>query len=378
MFNKMYFNFGIFYSLIFVIAGLASYSVYVAYSASGTGSVFLFYILFIGSVIFIVTTAIGLKYNNVIINFLYIISSIILPLLFYLFCSSIILKLLFVIGGNNFGATIFYKIVAYILLATSLLLVIYGLFQTENFKNKKYIIPKTNRLNKHLQGHKIVLFADPHIGMVHGKRYLNKIVKFVMAQKPDIIILAGDLVDGPKINIEKILAPVKQLSAPKGIYYTTGNHEMYLKENKKLYEYLDKIFTNLQDKKTTINGVDIIGLNYDANESDYSTLSRLDKAGFQKIENDQKSIGTPSIVIMHDPSHNTALMHEGADLVLSAHTHAGQFWPFNLCSQKIYKEYSYGLISKDYKLSITTSGIGTWGAPIRIATHSEIVTIEFE
>jgi predicted MPP superfamily phosphohydrolase len=51
----------------------------------------------------------------------------------------------------------------------------------------------------------------------------------------------------------------------------------------------------------------------------------------------------PSIAILHDPKNNDVLINEGVSLVVSGHTHCGQFWPFSILVKKIYRDKTYGV-----------------------------------
>jgi predicted MPP superfamily phosphohydrolase len=65
----------------------------------------------------------------------------------------------------------------------------------------------------------------------------------------------------------------------------------------------------------------------------------------------------------------------GVDLQLSGHTHAGQIMPFGYLTNLIYKGYDYGLQRIDNFSIYTTSGVGTWGPPMRTGNTPEIVAI---
>ena len=66
----------------------------------------------------------------------------------------------------------------------------------------------------------------------------------------------------------------------------------------------------------------------------------------------------------------------GVDLQLSGHTHAGQIFPFGYLTKLIYKGYDYGLHYLDGFAIYTTSGVGTWGPPMRTGNKPEIVEIK--
>jgi uncharacterized protein len=67
----------------------------------------------------------------------------------------------------------------------------------------------------------------------------------------------------------------------------------------------------------------------------------------------------------------------GIDLQLSGHTHHGQIFPFNLITRLLYRGNDYGLTRHNGLYLYTSSGVGTWGPPLRTAGKSEIVLIRF-
>src|SRR3989344_3963356 len=354
------------------VLGIGSYSIYQVYSFTNilgpNGDLILLLLLIIMPIIFITTMIIGNKKDYLINNYLYTISCLWLPILLYLFLGSVIITILMVfIPVSNIA---FYNFVINFIIFLSIFLTIYGLINAGIFNIKKVLIPKENPLNQIWHGKKIVLVADTHIGMIYKKNFLNKVVNFINKQNPDLILFAGDLIDGPKFTMEKTLEPLANLSAKLGIYYAPGNHESYSHDDKDLYTILAKYMTVLRDNKVNINNTDIVGLSYDAKETIMCLQNRLIKSNYNK-EN-------PTILIRHTSKDNEFLQKFGINLTVSGHTHGGQIWPFTIGAKAIFKKYIHGLNIQNNNASITTTGIGTWGPPVRIGTKPEIIVITFE
>jgi len=68
----------------------------------------------------------------------------------------------------------------------------------------------------------------------------------------------------------------------------------------------------------------------------------------------------------------------GADLQLSGHSHAGQLFPFGTLTKFIYKGHDYGFHRLSRFAIYTTSGVGTWGPPLRTGNSPEIVVMELK
>ena len=84
----------------------------------------------------------------------------------------------------------------------------------------------------------------------------------------------------------------------------------------------------------------------------------------------------PIIVMDHNPI-NIKEYDANINLLLSGHTHKGQIFPANLITDKMYV-VDYGLYNENvnYPVTIVSSGAGTWGMPMRIGSHSEVVLIK--
>lgn len=76
---------------------------------------------------------------------------------------------------------------------------------------------------------RIAMASDFHVGIMTGKRHLQAFVDGVNAIRPDLVLLAGDIVDDDvnwfmRRNMGNILG---QLKAKHGVYGILGNHEYY-------------------------------------------------------------------------------------------------------------------------------------------------------
>lgn len=318
-------------------------------------------------IILMVTMTIGSRLYSKINAFLYSISAVYLGILTYLFIAAIILGIFyFFIQGAH---------VQFLLRPLGLLAIvgvgimsIYSVVNAARPQVKTFEVENTI-LGPLWKGKKIVLVSDTHLGLVRGEQFMKKVAQKINAQNPDIVLLAGDMIDGPVIPYEKFSAPFKDIEAQYGVFYTPGNHEWYNSEPQKFISAMDKNTTVLLDKKIEVNNTQIIGLNYQIETND-ATKERLSALGFDKTK--------PSIVIMHDPKNTQALMDSGVSLSVSGHTHCGQFFPFTLLVRSIYKNLTYGVNNFPTGTSVTTCGIGTAGPPFRLGSTPEIVVIHIQ
>jgi predicted MPP superfamily phosphohydrolase len=231
---------------------------------------------------------------------------------------------------------------------------------------------------------KIVALADLHLGIQIDKKKLQKYVQFINAQQPDVIFIAGDLVDNNvlPLNIEHMEEEINQLQAPLGVYFCLGNHE-YMSGIDDCKAFLAKTnMTMLIDSAVMMtDDIQIIGRDdYKRGNSRKSLADIIQGAGYRvQGAND----GAPctvhpapltTIVLDHEPEKLEEAEAAGIDLQFSGHTHDGQLFPFNLLLDRMF-EVGYGYKQKGATNILVTSGLGLWGPPFRIGTQSEIVVV---
>lgn len=216
------------------------------------------------------------------------------------------------------------------------------------------------------------MLSDIHAGSILEKKYLDNVVRKTMAEKPDIIFITGDLFDGTDGNLERFAPSLEKLEAPLGIFFVTGNHETYIGVPE-IAAVLDKTKIKILDNAAIqIEGMNILGLSYPKEPSGKNNLT--DQINRQK----DFLAGRPTILLYHEPAQISQIAGTGAiDLMLSGHTHKGQLWPFNFITGWIFKGFDYGYYKIGNFQLYTSSGIGTWGPPMRTGSDSEIVVINF-
>ena len=266
----------------------------------------------------------------------------------------------------HFGiTTLSTKAVGGLILAGTLLHAGYGFANAGIIRQKEVVLSVP--ADSALIGKRVALVSDLYLGMTHRQRFAKKVSQSINATNPDIVIIAGDLIDGPKIPYKETLAPLGEIKAPLGVYFVPGNHEQYNVEQADFYAAIPKNITTLSDEVTALDGVTLMGVDY-TSETEEQLAKRLD----------QWAPGTtPDIAVIHDPKLREVLGDRGAQVVLSGHTHGGQLFPSTALVKMIYKEKSSGLVSKDATHYFTTVGIGTGGVPARTRTKPEVVTFTF-
>jgi predicted MPP superfamily phosphohydrolase len=228
-------------------------------------------------------------------------------------------------------------------------------------------IEKTSEIPKM----KILVASDLHLGTIVDKSHLEKLVNISQEVKPDIILLAGDIIDD---HIEPYLKnqmgeTMKKLDAPLGVYAVSGNHDVYGNDLPQLVQEMNKAGIHfLRDQAVSIkNQFYLIGRN-DLAEGERKEISTL-----VKNIDDTK----PILMIDHQPTELNEAKENGIDLLFSGHTHNGQLAPANLITGMLF-ENDGGYLKKENLHSFVSSGFGTWGPPLRIGSRSEVMVINLE
>ena len=103
-------------------------------------------------------------------------------------------------------------------------------------------------LPRERDGTVLLQLSDLHLGNLLGRRWLGSLISRVNQMKPDMVVIAGDLVDGNVGRVESLREVLKGLHAPLGVWAVTGNHEFYagLERSVRLLE--DSGFRVLRDR----------------------------------------------------------------------------------------------------------------------------------
>jgi len=240
--------------------------------------------------------------------------------------------------------------------------------------------PKISKLNlninKSVEGRSslnIVFASDIHLGTIVGRRRLDNIVAKINSLEPDIVLLPGDIVDedlSPVIR-ENIGESLRKIKAPLGVYACTGNHE-HIGGVEKACKYLaEHNIIVLRDSLVKVDdGFYLIG----REDRDARRFSGVERKTLEEL-----IIGVdkecPIILMDHQPFDLEQASSNQIDLQISGHTHDGQLWPFNYLTNAIY-EVSGGYKKKENTHFYVSSGVGTWGPPVRTANRPEIVNIK--
>lgn len=247
---------------------------------------------------------------------------------------------------------------------------------------------------KNIDGFKVAQISDIHAGTFDSLEGVEKGIDMIMAQKPDIIVFTGDLVNSHLEEIEPYIHLFKKLYAPHGLYACTGNHDYYARRNHQRkhggddaqfmarfrqicgdmgFELLNNTSKTIYYNNTPIN---IIG------------IENWGKGPFPKLGDLEKATASIdpagyNILLSHDPSfweEKVKSFKIPIHLTLSGHTHGMQFG----INYKNFKwspaQYRYpcwmGHYEEDGRSLYVNRGYGCLAFPGRIGMSPEISLLE--
>lgn len=264
-----------------------------------------------------------------------------------------------------------YKYFAIVQLIIILLIFIYGRYNIcrTTIKNYNIKIDKKSKINKL----NIVLISDLHLGYFNDNKKLKRNVDLINYLKPDLVVIAGDLFDQNFESLQKSEETKKifdSIQSTYGIYLALGNHDAGSTYNS-MKRFIEETKINLLEDMSTVFDEKFVIVGR-------KDLTPIGASGGKRAKSWDAGINhnLPIIVLDHQPIYKE--YNQTVDLILSGHTHKGQIFPFNLITKK-YFENHYGYLKlKSGIQTIVTSGLGTWGPPMRIGSKNEIVKIDIE
>jgi len=228
-------------------------------------------------------------------------------------------------------------------------------------------------LHDDLDGFRILQITDIHVGSTILRPYVEKIVGMADGLDKDVIFFTGDLADGRVAGIKSDVEPLSMLSAPHGMFFVTGNHEYYFGVESWVMEVQRLGFTVLNNEHRVIRHGE--GSILVAGVTDYNGGQFLES---HVSDPDKARAGAPpcnvTVLLAHQPRSIFKAAQAGYDLMISGHTHGGQYFPWNYFV-RLQQPYIDGLHRHDGTWIYISRGSGYWGPPLRCGIPSEITVI---
>ena len=240
----------------------------------------------------------------------------------------------------------------------------------------------SDRLPASFNGFKIAQISDLHnaeLGQDH-----SEIIRILKEEKPQIIVITGDLIDSNHLDMDTAISFVQQAVTIAPCYYVTGNHEAWIKEDYQKLEdrLLDSNVIILHDEVVIFErdseSIQLIGLDdpeFSDQDSYIQQIVLSTKLSNLNLDNRFR------LLLSHRPEAFDAYVDNNIDLVLSGHTHGGQFrLPFIggvvAPNQGFFPKVDAGEYHEFNTTMIVSRGVGNSIIPIRINNRPEVVIVE--
>ncbi len=216
-------------------------------------------------------------------------------------------------------------------------------------------------------GLRVALVSDLHLGSVLRKEFCRSVVELVNGERPDVICLIGDLSDGSVAELEEDVRPLADLRAPEGVFAVTGNHEFYFDPDGWL-EFLPQLGMRvLMNESQRVRGILLAGV-HDIAGRPSGRGPDMDAALASRTP------GQPVIMMSHSPNLVDDAVQRQVDLMVSGHTHGGQFFPATLAIAATSRAVSGHHFFSGTQLFIT-NGAGFWGPIARLGAPPDVTIL---
>jgi len=226
-------------------------------------------------------------------------------------------------------------------------------------------------LDPRLEGVKIVQVSDLHVGPTVDRAFVEGVVDKVNAEGADLVVLTGDIVDGPVEQLAAAVEPLGTMRSRHGTYFVTGNHEYYAGAPQWCAHFAGMGIRVLRNERVAVEHggatLDVVGIDdpFAMAPGHGPDLARA-LAGRDRSR--------PVVLLAHQPVAAEEAARQGVTLQLSGHTHGGQLWPF-VHLVKLVQPFVAGLHRLGDTWVYVSRGTAWWGPPMRLGAPNEITVL---
>lgn len=228
------------------------------------------------------------------------------------------------------------KIISFIIEITILisLVIAYSYYIEPKLLTFKEYKIKNENITENFLGFKIVHISDIHYGKNFNKKQMEKLVNSINDQKPDIVVLTGDLISKKtKMTIElseEISNNLNKIEAKIGKYAINGDEDIKFDEWSNIIK--NSNFINLNNTHDTIykNGYNYLLIAGASTSKDKISINDKLNKTTEYINSFEKDGPIYKILLMHEPDNVDDIENNKFDLILAGHSHHGQIKLFTL------------------------------------------------
>jgi uncharacterized protein len=326
---------------------------------------------------FVAASLLSFRYSNPVVRVIYWAAAVWLGFVSFFLWGSVVIRLVWLAvkfshlapNPGDFRAPL-----AVVIYAIAALTGVYGLINARITRIRRIPVQIPN-LPVSWRGRRAVLMSDLHLGPINGIRFCGRVVALASRLQPDVVFIPGDLFDGTKGDLDRLLVPFHGLKPPMGIFFSTGNHEEFTSPTSYIEAIKRAGIRVLANEQVDVDGLRVAGVFYHDSSSPLHMKAALSSMRPADSESDRTH---PAILLNHAPARLPIVEQAGFGLQLSGHTHGGQIFPFTWITRRVYGRFTRDLHRFGSLQVYTSTGAGTWGPPMRVGARPEIALLEFE
>lgn len=221
------------------------------------------------------------------------------------------------------------------------------------------------------EGFRIAFISDLHYKSLLKEKGLNDLIRLLIAQKADVLLMGGDYQEGCEY-VEPLFSALARVKTPMGTYGVMGNNDYERCHDEIVNTMKHYGMCPLEHEVDTLrkDGQQIIiaGVRnpFDLAHNGVSPTLALSSKDFV-------------ILLVHTPDYIEDVSVANTDLALAGHTHGGQVRVFGVApvnNSHYGNRFITGLAYNSAKTPlIITNGIGTSKLPVRVGAPAEIILI---
>ncbi len=278
-----------------------------------------------------------------------------------------------IVAGRRVAFARFARWPSRVFLWTTLLAVVIGVWNALVPLRIERVAVTVAGLPREMEGFRVALLSDLHTGLYTRSSRLETIFKTAAAQRPDVILLAGDNVDDDPVFTTKLLNATHVLDARMPLIAVLGNHEMYGDPFDVIRRLRGSRIQLLVNEGTSTRNVWIAGI------SDFAARTPRLAPDVDAALRGKPASAFP-ILLAHQPKAFPEAIKRGLPLTLCGHSHGGQFAfrPLHWSLAGVFLPYHMGLYQRGTSQLYVNTGTGYWLLPWRfgIGISPEITVIE--
>jgi predicted MPP superfamily phosphohydrolase len=264
--------------------------------------------------------------------------------------------------------------VRYAIAALAAMLAAIGVHQAARIPPLKDVEIDIRGLPREFDGYTLLQLTDLHISRLFHAAWARAVVERSNRLGVDLIVITGDLIDGPLAARRADIEPLRQLSAADGVYVIPGNHEYFFDYRTWMQHYAAMGLRVMENSHVVLrrDGGELVL----AGVTDRSARRAGQLAPDLAAAINGAPAGAPIILLDHQPGQAQHAAAHGVALQLSGHTHGGMIVGLDKLAARANAGYVSGRYAVDGMTLYVNNGTALWpGFALRLGRPSELTRI---